>query len=561
MTASPSGQTELGLQIFFPIFTEHSPQTQTGPMNFRNPSSLIALLLLAFSLCAADSLTITAINLYGNRQTQERVVRMFLPVSIGMQFDSTMLDSTRNHLMATNLFTKVEVFPQYQRDGMRLLIILREKLYWGLTGYGGELYSTVYGRGCPTWWNVHGGLSYSNFRGVMEQIALNVSFPKRLSAGLSWNKPILETPFYLKLGSGVSFAPDLFIPWDRFNVYGYATLGRKIRGHSRIYASLMPSYGRRWWKGSTGGFDTLATYADRMPNYSAKPFANFAYDAHGFDTTLLSLYVPRDNSGQPIDSLWIVAQREWKGISSDTLALRQAPYRELMFIMGWSTNRCRTTFDIDRGYAFGSSLQSNALYPRNRNYVYLQWDTDTRAYRPGLLPGHALAVRARTSLRIDSSDVYDALYAGGESSVRGYPRGWYGRQFIANNQLLINAEYRFPIWATPRFDYPILADYFDFMKQFYLRLDGALILDGGYLWHNLADMFSSRMSVGGVGCGAGLRVLAPTLQRSVCLDVVFGLDPRWISLKKEYYQSRREKGKFSLPYWFPTWDLYIDLPF
>jgi outer membrane protein assembly factor BamA len=320
----------------------------------------------------------------------------------------------------------------------------------------------------------------------------------------------------------------------------------------------MPQYGRRWWKGPAGVWDTLSVRDTTSPLVGER-FTNTAYDVTGRERVVTGWRV--DSTSGTADTTWTVAEREWTGNSSAVIAQRERPYKELFLILGWSTDRRASDFDISRGYYVGATLLTNALYPRDRRFSYVQLETDTRYYTPGLFSGHKVALRLRTTLRADSSDIYDGIYAGGETSIRGYPRGWFPRGFIANTQVLATAEYRFPIVATPPIDIPVFSTAVSGLKQFYYRLDGALIADGGYIWHRLEQPLAPHNHSYGTGFGAGLRVLAPTLERSGCFDFVWATDHEYNQLKKDFYHKQKAAGNRVMPYWIPDWYLYIDMMF
>jgi outer membrane protein assembly factor BamA len=89
-----------------------------------------------------------------------------------------------------------------------------------------------------------------------------------------------------------------------------------------------------------------------------------------------------------------------------------------------------------------------------------------------------------------------------------------------NNYAIGSVEYRFPVWTMPCFDIWLLSDYSDMLKQFFVRFDGALFVDAARIWHDLPHPLTQKQT--GAGFGAGLRIMAPTLRRSVCVDVAWG---------------------------------------
>ena len=90
-----------------------------------------------------------------------------------------------------------------------------------------------------------------------------------------------------------------------------------------------------------------------------------------------------------------------------------------------------------------------------------------------------------------------------------------------NNSLVVSTEYRFPIVTLPEIDVFSLfsiSDRFPELKGMYYQIDGALIADAGDLWGHFTQ--PSQIRQNGAGFGAGIKILIPTLRRSVCFDVV-----------------------------------------
>lgn len=512
---------------------------------------LICSFLFSSLFAQPDSSIIDSILVYGNKRTDEKLIRYYLAIDSGMSVDSAMINGAKRRLKSTDLFNKVDIFPQRYNGRLRVLVIVSERTYWSLNSFGGELFNTKYGESSRRWWNAYGGLTYANFRGKMEDFGFNISFPRKLSFSLFWNKPFVGTPFFFRTGTGISYYPDLYITWDRFSLYQYTTLGRKIWNRSKVYASLMPDLGFRRWRGGAGYWDsTIVTDSGGMLIASSEPYGNTVYDVVGRDTLLVD----------SVSGRYLL--REWNGYSSERIDELESVYRELFFIIGWVSDLRESYFDNSKGAYFFVSLKTNALYPRDRDYSYLQMDTDTRFYHRGFFKNNKAAYRLRTSVRVDSSDIYDCLYAGGEGSVRGYTRGYFPRGFISNNRIILNAEYRFPIFTTPKMDFPVLSQIHSGLKEFYYRVDGAFLADACYVWHSLFNPYRPKdQHSSGTGLGFGLRALAPTLRRSVCFDMAWGLDSEWNKLKKEFYREKKDQKKRAVPYWFPEWYLYVDMYF
>jgi hemolysin activation/secretion protein len=97
---------------------------------------------------------------------------------------------------------------------------------------------------------------------------------------------------------------------------------------------------------------------------------------------------------------------------------------------------------------------------------------------------------------------------------------------------------KFYRWLSP--------DYIDLLKDFYVRFDGAVFVDAGHIWNSAAHPFVQAEN--GVGFGAGLRAMAPTLRRSLGLDIAWGAIPH---SKHPYLDFLSQ----------PTLQLYLDLYF
>lgn len=131
------------------------------------------------------------------------------------------------------------------------------------------------------------------------------------------------------------------------------------------------------------------------------------------------------------------------------------------------------------GYEYGHDLGS-------RNFAYHRVAAEVRQFIPvPFLPfDRRFAVRARLEKTHppDGYDVpfYEASTLGGPYSLRGYPT----HRFRDEGTLLVNAEYRWPIWDV---------------------LDGVLFLDAGQVFHRYRDL---RLADFHHNVGLGLRAYA-----------------------------------------------------
>ncbi|MBD3393791.1 MAG: BamA/TamA family outer membrane protein [Chitinivibrionales bacterium] len=477
------------------------------------------LLALPFAAPRADAApqeadTIRAIVIHGNRVTKERTIRAFMTLDTGMTYDSASAAASKDYLQRSGLFSKVDIFPQPVEGGIKLLVIVSERMYWTVSQLGGEIKQKLYGSYVERfWWIAHMGIAYTNFRGVKERLDVRVSFWKSRAATLIWRKPFLGTPYYVALAASVSYCPDLHRTFDRFNVAEWSTLGRKMGRKSVLYGTLNPRYENMFWTGRDGTW-----VVDSACDTSTAP-ASCTYD-----------------------SSWISYEQEKERIENR--------YSELFTKIGWNSDFRDHWFDTHKGVLFATSLMTNAAYPRQLDYTYayVQLDTDIRLFHRGIFESNVMAYRLRTTMRLDSAASYDGLYAGGETTLRGYAEGDIPYGFTANNRVLFSTEYRFPIVQTPRMGFPLLSRLYSGLRGFYYRVDGAVLFDGAYLWHYLPDLQEPRdRHMYGYGAGLGMRIMAPTLRRSVSLDVAWALE-------KEEMERRKQPG-------MPVIYLYLDMPF
>jgi outer membrane protein assembly factor BamA len=209
----------------------------------------IPVLFPVFAPCAETQLEpqkIVSVSFIGNKTTRAKILHMFLQsyeLDSGDIYDSVKINFAKQKLLATNLFSKVDIFPVQEKSGIHLFVILREVFYLIPDGVGGERYERKYGNE-DVWYRVRLGLTRYNFLGKMETFSIGVSAWDERSLSLSWTKPLYPSPYYIGISSGTSYAPDLNFPQNRFSVNGKITLGRKLTMHSRGFIGLVPVYTR-----------------------------------------------------------------------------------------------------------------------------------------------------------------------------------------------------------------------------------------------------------------------------------------------------------------------------
>lgn len=396
-----------------------------------------------------DSMKIVSIEFRGNRVTNPRILRIYLGLDTGMVFDSALAADGKRRILNTGLFSKLNIVTLRQNDGVHVYVIMTELFYIYPDG-GGEYVETKYGIR-QIWYRLSLGLSIQNFRGLFETFSIHGAVWEDRSLAVSWSKPLIPTPYFIRLGAGVRDYPDLNFPRRCLAINGRVVAGRRLFSNSRVSLSLIPTYSR-------------------------------------------------------IDSLY----------DKSNIKI----FKELYSAVGWSTDRRDRSYDASRGWSISADAFTNVLYAGNYN-KYLQLNTDMRLYHRGLFRNDRFAYRAQLITRTNDAGGYKRIYIGGEGSVRGFARDQFGLSGVMNDYAVLSAEYRFPLWTTPSFDIWLLSDYSDMLKSFFLRLDGALIFDAGHIWYDLAHPFTQREN--GAGVGAGIRIMAPTLLRSLCFDVVWGI--------------------------------------
>jgi outer membrane translocation and assembly module TamA len=126
------------------------------------------------------------------------------------------------------------------------------------------------------------------------------------------------------------------------------------------------------------------------------------------------------------------------------------------------------------------------------------------------LPPTVFALSGRLGLAgpfggTDSLPIQDRFFAGGATSVRGFPENKLGPLDAAgdpvggNALVVVSAEWRFPIWRW---------------------LGGAVFIDAGAVTPEVSDLEWSAFKS---GAGAGLRVATPV--GPIRLDVGYALQP------------------------------------
>jgi outer membrane protein assembly factor BamA len=189
---------------------------------------------------------IVSVSFIGNKTTRVKILHMFLQsydLDSGDVYDSVKTNYVKQKLLATNLFSKVDIFPVQEKSGIHLFVVLREVFYLIPDGVGGERYERKHGNE-DVWYNVRLGLTRYNFLGRMETFAIGASIWDKRSLSLSWTKPLYPSPYFIGISAATAYIPDLNFPQNWFVVNGKTTIGRKITMHSSSFIGLTPTYTR-----------------------------------------------------------------------------------------------------------------------------------------------------------------------------------------------------------------------------------------------------------------------------------------------------------------------------
>jgi hypothetical protein len=417
---------------------------------------------------------IVAISFNGNKTTRANVLRMFLN-NFGVAVGTTYDTMKVDEIKRKLLMTNLfdKIEVVVLTEGDGIhLYFIIQEIFYWFPTLGFEYIEKT--DRSESWPRYSWGLQKRNFCGRMESASLSGTVWREKSLGLSWNKPLLPSKYSIGIGGSAAYFPELNYPRQRIVIRGRVDAARDLTVHSRGFASIVPSYSI---------IDTLMD----------QPFS---------------------------------LQR----------------IHEAYSIVGWSTDYRNSNFDPVSGWCVSNEFLSNAFYSDDA-IKYGQYSCDFRFYVPGLLRRHRVACNMRLLLRSNTGGPYRRLYAGGENSVRGFPRDFLGMTDEMNNRAFISAEYRFPIATIPVGDFvyqwipdkllPLL-EKFPELKDLYYQIDGSLIADAVHLWNKIDHPLTRRQ--GGEGIGAGIRLLFPTLRRSVCFDVV------WPILNGRSYSSPWPQG-------------------
>ncbi|MGD9200325.1 MAG: BamA/TamA family outer membrane protein [Chitinispirillia bacterium] len=462
-------------------------------MNYTlSPVSLFLLIVCFFSLQythseeSQDQIILKKIIINGNNKTKFKTILQVLDIDTGIVYDSTSISRWEEKLLESGLFRFVKIYSVVTKGRGIIIISLKEVNYLSISDIGGELFSRKYGFS-ENWWKARLGISIANFRGKNEHCILFLALWDSRLFGITWHKPFTNTPYFINLGFRLGRNPSTTTPWLNSYLNQFAIVGKKIRKNSILYVNLTTRYNDYQYKGPT---DSITNNISR-----------------------------------------IIQERE-------------EPYPEVFFTTGWKRNILKPLFNPQKGIYYGFSAITNII-PHNENRRYLQLNNETIVYHRGLFPQNTVAYRLRPSIRLGSGSINEGMYMGGESTLRGFGSGYFGGSKVFNNRLLFSCEYRFLILKMPVLHFPWLSRYHNGLNNFHSTFNGAIIFDSGYLWKDLHNpIHPEKDHESAASAGIGIRLMAPTIKRSLCFDIMWGIYPERI-----------------INIGAPTWSLYVDMLF
>lgn len=406
--------------------------------------------------------TVVEVSIVGDNRTKRELVHMLLGIDTGSSPDSSELRAAEARVMKAGVFSKVKILDVHRDDGRHLFVVLSELPRLSLGDIGGTLYSSRYGKDDSFWrlWRIGASFRLGNVGGRMETLTMAINFWEWRSLWLTWSKPFLPSPYTLSIGGGLSSFPYTSRPWRSLALRTKLSISRTLKGGGSLYLGMLPLY-------------------NRMVYYGPNDSTHALWEADRSDQRLFEVFTGLGLMLRKYDSYY--------------------PHRK-----GW--------------YGRWQLGYNQPLMTGGASKQYLQLDTDMRLHVPAWPPKTSLAYRGQVSLRSSDGGRFHYLTAGSETTIRGFGSGTLGLNSRANNRVLLTAEYRFPIFATPTLRMPGIVDIVLPTREVYYRLDGAFFVDYAHLWHDLAHPLTGHES--GLSIGTGFRIALPPAKRAICADLI-----------------------------------------
>lgn len=502
----------------------------------------------------------------GNKKTKEKIILLFINIAIGDIYDTSKIRIAEERLNESKLFNHVKIFPIINRERVNLLVIVREKNYLSLGNFGAILYDKKYRYDTDWYWlQVYVGINNTNFLGRNENISLSASIWSTRHIGLSWSKQFITKPFFINIGTVIGDKTSTVSGWhtDFYN-NSYISFGSKLWKTSRVYTTFNGTYKRYEWAGENGFLlINNAWIAKRTKDISLPEHLTFLKEKMQMDSDWEYTHIQKNIED---DSTIIkTTTYKWKGEHSKVIEYYERNLTEAHITIGFSTDHRNRRFNTNKGFYFKTSLTTNAPYPYRKPIIDKTTDdwniigeekithlisyTDFRLFHRGIWKNNIVAYRFRPSLTLyGEGNVYRGMYMGNEYSLRGYSTGAFGGSTF-NDRFLFSLEYRFRIAKLPFINFsrfkPLLSWYINDLDKLPIVIDGTLILDCGHIWKEFASPLSSDAGYAtGAGTGIGLRILFPSIKRTINIELVWPI-----------YPSNNFKFKNV------SWYFYLDFPF
>jgi outer membrane protein assembly factor BamA len=406
------------------------------------------------------------IEIHGINTTLPQTLEAFFEFKIGEKLDTAKLNSTRENILRTQLYTEVDISALMLEDGgAQIAVIVREAVRLQLV-WGGSYSTTRYGM--PDLWIViRGGLKLYNFRGRMEELTVEGKIWTLRGVNAVWEKPFLSTPYYISFGAGIETYPDEQLPLDFTDYFVNMAAGRMLGNHSKIALSVTPVYQSNRIRDSNSPHPDVPGYRGLFEAFGAITFTG-DYRNSRFDTR-----------------------------------------------SGW-----HNIFDIRTNWLHHDEIISGVYTP------FVEFTNDFRGYIP-LFFDDALMMQLRLTLRDVDAGTYHRLTYGGTGSMRGYHDKALGWNFTANSSAFTSLKYTKPVWQTRPLNIPYIENIYKNTNLITIRFDATLMMDYVRLFENpFGPLAVETQTQDGLGLGFGIRTSFLELRQSGNIELFFGKTER-----------------------------------
>jgi len=508
------------------------------------------------------------ITIYGNRITKQYVVLAYLKIDKGMLVDSEIIAASQKSLMSTGIFARAEIFTVPRDNGVVLQVVLVERGYNVLTDVGGELlkrYGEIVSR--PIWYRgrIRLGMTRENFRGRMESFRVAFSLVEWRSLLVSWTKPVLTTPWFYQIGSGISDNPSTSDPLRTQTISLSLSGGVRPAPPFRAYLSVVPMF-KNTQVVAPGNLDRIADALSERSDSSG--------DAERFLQRWERLVDERNRFGEVVIGIGAIYDRRKSRFDPRKGCYLSLYGRVNPDFPGRDAFRSNPEFvDTDsirdpRSQAYlRDTVGYRASQPRELlSRQFWQLEADASFYKRGFFPKKRDVFAARTRLLIRNREggLLNRVSAGGRTSVRGYGSGDINNNTRANNSIQASGEYRFTVGQTPPLNMLPMLDFRNLgydLRGLYYRLDLGLFVDAAFVWDNWSEPVHPRYGhQTAMSAGIGIRIAIPSVAHIIAFDVApLAGDPNG---PRNLLTTRAAKSNGYQGWgWRGRWELGLDLPF